>query len=65
MPRRRQSDDGRPPSRRVPTDSFVYVTGHKTRADGEQEFRTVAYTASAGATQWTANDRYGVDKASR
>ena len=36
------------------------MTGHKTRADGNREFRTVAYVASTGAAQWTANDRYGV-----
>ncbi len=35
------------------------MTGQKSRADGNKEFRTVAYVASTGATQWAANDRYG------
>jgi hypothetical protein len=55
-----ESDDGTAAVALSPDGSSVYVTGHKTRADGNREFRTVAYAASTGATQWTANDRYGL-----
>lgn len=55
-----ESDDGAAAVATSPNGQLVYVTGHKTRADGNREFRTVAYVASTGAAQWTANDRYGV-----
>ena len=55
-----ESDDGAAAVATSPNGQLVYVTGHKTGADGNREFRTVAYVASTGAAQWTANDRYGV-----
>jgi WD40 repeat protein len=57
-----ESDDGAAAVATSPNGQLVYVTGHKTRADGNREFRTVAYIASTGATQWTANDRSGVGR---
>ncbi len=58
-----ESDDRAAAVALSPNGGLVYVTGHKTRADGNQEFRTVAYNASTGTTQWDANDRYGSGQA--
>jgi putative pyrroloquinoline-quinone binding quinoprotein len=54
-----ESDDRAAAVALSPDGQLVYVTGHKTRADGAEEFRTVAYAASTGATQWAANERDG------
>jgi DNA-binding beta-propeller fold protein YncE len=54
-----ESDDQARAVAASPDGQLVYVTGQKTRTDSGREFRTVAYIASTGATQWTANDRAG------
>ena len=54
-----ESDDRAAAVAVSPDGQLVYVTGHRTVADGNEEFRTVAYAASDGATQWTANDPSG------
>jgi hypothetical protein len=54
-----ESDDQASAVATSPDGQLVYVTGHRTVADGSMEFRTIAYTSSSGAPQWTANDPSG------
>jgi WD40 repeat protein len=54
-----ESDDRAAAVAVSPDGQLVYVTGHRTVADGNEEFRTVAYIAADGATQWAANDPSG------
>lgn len=54
-----ESDDRAAAVAVSPDGQLVYVTGHRTLVDGSMEFRTVAYAASNGAPQWTANDPSG------